>query len=49
MTTKNVAGNTSSRFADEFFLANTQTASLEAVNNGYPILHYNIMVVPESN
>ena len=49
MTTKNVAGNTSSRFADEFFLANGQTAALEAVSTSYPILHYNIMVVPEGN
>ena len=49
MTTKNSAGNTSARFADEFFLANGQTAALEAVSTSYPILHYNIMVVPEGN
>ena len=49
MTTKNNAGNTSARFADEFFLANGQTAALEAVSTSYPILHYNIMVVPEGN
>ena len=49
MTTKNNAGNTSGRFADEFFLANTQTAALNAVSSSYPILHYNIMVVPEGN
>ena len=49
MTTKNNAGNTSGRFVDEFFLANGQTAALDAYNNSYPILHYNIMVVPEGN
>ena len=49
MTTKNIAGNTSGRFVDEFFLANTQTASIEKVHANYPILHYNIMVIPEGN
>ena len=49
MTTKNTGGNTAGRFADEFFLANTQTAALEAVSSSYPILHYNIMVIPEGN
>ena len=49
MTTKNNAGNTTGRFVDEFFLANGQTAALDAVSNSYPILHYNIMVVPEGN
>tara|TARA_B100001113_G_C20765852_1_gene473010 strand:+ start:141 stop:527 length:387 start_codon:yes stop_codon:yes gene_type:complete len=46
---KNISGNVAGAFVDEFFLANGQTASLEAVNAGYPIKHYNIMVIPEGN
>ena len=46
---KNIAGNVGGTFVDEFFLADGQSAALEAVNGGYPIKHYNIMVVPEGN
>ncbi len=46
---KGIAGNAGGPFVDEFFLADGQTASIEAVNAGFPIKHYNIMVVPEGN
>jgi len=46
---KNISGNVNGTFADEFFLADGQSAALEAVNGVYPIKHYNIMVVPEGN
>ncbi len=46
---KNIIGNTGGSFVDEFFLANGQTAALEAVNAGKPIKHYNLMVIPEGN
>ena len=46
---KNIVGNVSSTFTDEFFLADGQTAALEAINGGYPIKHYNLMVIPEGN
>ena len=46
---KNISGNVGGSFVDEFFLANGQTAALEAVNAGYPIKHYNLMVIPEGN
>ena len=34
---------------DEFFLADGQTASLEAISGSYPLKHYNLMVIPEGN
>ena len=46
---KNIAGNVGGTFVDEFFLADGQTAALEAVNGGFPIKHYNLMVIPEGN
>jgi len=35
--------------AEEFFLADGMTASLEAMSGSYPLKHYNIMVIPEGN
>ena len=46
---KNISGNVNGTFADEFFLANGQTAALQSVDGGKPIRAYNIMVIPEGN
>tara|TARA_B100001094_G_scaffold5217_1_gene4744 strand:+ start:23 stop:400 length:378 start_codon:yes stop_codon:yes gene_type:complete len=44
-----VVASSGGTFVDEFWLADGHTANITAVDAGYPISLYNVMVIPEGN